>query len=870
MPPGRSSTETPLTRSRTSAESLSTRSTRSRLARRLERLLGLGRGELRLGLLLFAYLFLVIAACSMGGSMANSLFLSKFRAVQLPLADLASVAAVMALMAGYMRLARAVPLRNLLVGSLLGFAALNLLFWWLVSSAPTDGLMPVVFVWVGIAGALAPMQVWTLANHVLTLRQAKRLLPVIGSGSILGGICGGAVTKAVTRARGTETLLLVIAVVFVACAALMPFICRRPRTALGADAPRPTVPKKSALGVAASTVWHSPYLRLIAAIACLASFIASMTKWQFLAIAHASLPKTDEFTEFQGLFNMAMNAVALTVQLALAAPILRRVGIGGALSIVPAALAAGSAGLLVFGSLGAVVLLRGSDLVLRYSVDRSARELLFLPLARAEAAQVKSFTDTIVSRFGDALACGAILAFSGARWFSPSQLAWLTIALVAVWLTVARTIHHEYLGTLSDALRQNRVDVQGVTVLDRATTELLASNLGRRESKRVLSALSVVEASRAPGVLPKVEQLIAHSSAAVRARALAVLSVSRPGNPPAGIDALLFDPDLRVRSAALVYMSRAGLDPLARLQKAGDFEDLSVRSSLVVYLARPGPTQNLEACRELLDAMIRERGPEGRKARLEAARLLASLPNAFKEQFPPLLADEDGDVVRHAIRAVGRVRGSRFVPRLIEALADAELATDAAGALARFGHRIVPVLAASLADVSVDGRIRREIPKVLLRIASPSAEQALIDNLAALDPVVRFQVASSLNLLKRRHPEPPVDRAPLEKALVAEIADHYRPYLSSPRGAVQADASAPAAQPFECIFRLLQLLMPGRDISSVQVGVQSADAVVRDKALEFLDNILAPHLRAMLVPLIDSKVEAEERAAIAARVCANV
>jgi len=67
----------------------------------------------------------------------------------------------------------------------------------------------------------------------------------------------------------------------------------------------------------------------------------------------------------------------------------------------------------------------------------------------------------------------------------------------------------------------------------------------------------------------------------------------------------------------------------------------------------------------------------------------------------------------------------------------------------------------------------------------------------------------------------------------------------------------------------LQLLLPGRDINSAHVGIQSPDPVVPDKALEFLDAILAPHLRKLLVPLIDGKVEEEDRATIATRLCAS-
>jgi AAA family ATP:ADP antiporter len=71
------------------------------------------------------------------------------------------------------------------------------------------------------------------------------------------------------------------------------------------------------------------------------------------------------------------------------------------------------------------------------------------------------------------------------------------------------------------------------------------------------------------------------------------------------------------------------------------------------------------------------------------------------------------------------------------------------------------------------------------------------------------------------------------------------------------------AQEVERIFRLLGLLYPRHDLHSACVGVQSLDPVAHDNSLEFLDNILKPQLRSVLVPLLDSSVSASERVRLA-------
>ena len=72
-------------------------------------------------------------------------------------------------------------------------------------------------------------------------------------------------------------------------------------------------------------------------------------------------------------------------------------------------------------------------------------------------------------------------------------------------------------------------------------------------------------------------------------------------------------------------------------------------------------------------------------------------------------------------------------------------------------------------------------------------------------------------------------------------------------------------QELERIFRLLGLLHPHLDVHSAYLGLQSKSVSVHDNALEFLDNVLKPQLREMLVPLLDGKITVEERARAAAR-----
>src|SRR5229473_4935030 len=161
------------------------------------------------------------------GVVRDSLFLSRFQAAQLPYADIATALTVGVVIAVYMRVGRRSNLRNLLLGSLLLFASNCVLFWVLARFYPVSWLYPVIYVWVGIFGVLAPTQAWTLSNYVLTIREARRVFWLVAGGAIVGGIFAGLFSKVVAQAFGTESLLLGMAVFLSACLPLVAIIWRQ-------------------------------------------------------------------------------------------------------------------------------------------------------------------------------------------------------------------------------------------------------------------------------------------------------------------------------------------------------------------------------------------------------------------------------------------------------------------------------------------------------------------------------------------------------------------------------------------------------------------------------------------------------------------
>ncbi len=848
------------------------------MKRWIERALNVHPGDLGRGTLLCSSLFLVISAYKIGGVASAALFLSRFQAKQLAYADISSAVLVTLIVAGYVIVARRVHLRNLLVGSMLFFAATCAVFWVLAHRfSGLIWLFPAFYIWVKIFGVLAPTQIWTLANYVLTTREAKRVFGMVGGGGVAGWIFSGYFSKTMTKLLGTESLLVGMGLFILICAGLVVLIWRSGKEAVGggheiAEGTGEAGPRN--LHQSMRTVLASPYLRAIAAVICISSLVTTLTGWQFLAIAQQALVKKDAVAIFLGNFNFYAGIFSLLFQLLLTTRFLRRFGIGTALFVLPGTVFLGSAGLLAFGNLSAALTLKSCDQVLRYSLDKSTAELLYLPLPARVKIQVKWFIDTVVWRLGDGLSGLTVLLFATTLHWPARQVSWVALVLVSVWLVAVAVVRKEYVATLKESISQHRVDVEqtSTSVLDRSTAEVLATKLTASDPNEILYALSLFEVERQRAAHPVIRSLLSHPSAQVRQKAISILSESGDTTVRADIEPLLRDPDLNVRTEALLYLTHhAHVDPLELMQDEGDFADFSVSSAVVAFLARPGETQILEAAQQILTTMVGEPGEGRQRHRVEAARLLGELPDSFDPLLSTLLCDPDPVVAQQAIQSVGKLRKRRLVPELLDRLANHTLRPECAKALGEFGNTIVGALRDHLGDLSVAIEARREIPSILVKIGTPTAAEVLMANLLESDTALRFRIISSLNKLRRLHPEIEMDSQTLETVLAAEILGHYRSYqildkLGTPEGSQDPVARAlteSMQQELERIFRLLGLLYPHLDVHSAYLGLQSKNVSVHDNALEFLDNVLKSQLREMLVPLLDGKITVRERAHVA-------
>ncbi|HTG60194.1 MAG TPA: Npt1/Npt2 family nucleotide transporter [Terriglobia bacterium] len=857
----------------------------------LERVLNVRRGEFTPASLLFLYLFLALFCYIMGQSVGDAMFLSAFP-TYLPHVIISTALAVGIFTSIYIRLSRRVRLELLIIGSLLFFASSFTLFWWLAHLVG-KWAYPFIYIWVYMTGALAPAMGWTLANYALTTREARRVFGFIGAGASLGAPCAGFLTADLTRHAHMrpEALLLVIAAGLGLCGLSVRLLFRQAHRRLAgfsqAPGAEPDMPKN--LRQVWAYIRGSRYLLLITALIMIGCASTTIISYQFRLIAYSSFRGNKAaLATFFGRFNGYMGLASFILQMLLTGQLLRSLGIRVTLFVMPTVFLGGSVGVLLAPVLLSACILKGSQGLLRYSLDKSSTELLYLPVAPPKMkSQIKSFIDGFVWRMADGLAGVALFLFGNRMRLGPGRISLVNFAFLSGWIAIAYGVRREYLRVLRWAIERRTLDPERTAagVLDSTTTEVLAQALERGGEQQVLYGLSLFEVGREPAWHPALRGLLEHPSADVRQRALHLLADAGQRDVLPQVEKMLADESVEVRAEALQYVVvHTGRDPLDLLKTATDVPAHCLQSAVVIYLAGIQDPNYSAAAPLILQTMLSAAGPEGVDSRREAARALGTIPtpSELHPELFKLLRDQDAGVVEQALVSAGRIRGSEFLPLVVEKLAQPRLLGAARAALAQYGDQAVGTLQDRLNDPSVPIAVRKQIPGVLARIATRRCAAVLTDSIVQSDPELRYEVIKALNKLRTRDPVLLPSAIHIADMLDSELIGYYRSFQilaaldqqgdGLPRSPESETLVASAlrermGQEFERLFRLLGLLYPPRDIHNAYVGLLSERPQLRANSLEVLEHLLAPDLYRRLAAGVDPESTPAERLDFARRLC---
>jgi ATP:ADP antiporter, AAA family len=822
-------------------------------------------------LLMFATSFLAMTSYNAIKPLTRSQFISQLGSDNLPYVLLVAGFIIGILMTGYAWLMARLPRRWGLPIMQTGMGALLLVFWVLFQGKAA--WVSVAFYITGaILGVLLISQFWTLANLVYDPRQAKRLFGFIGGGAPLGGIAGNALAVAAPRLLGGATnLLLPAAALMFLCAFVVSVV-------IGRESVRPdsTLAGKEEKGVGLAEAFQllraSRHLQIIALVIAFASIGAAIIEQQLNMAAEASkgAGNTDSLTSFLATVGLWMSTIGFVIQVWLTSKIHRYLGIGFALMVLPVSLGTTGVIMLLNGALWAPALARILDQSLRYTVDKTTREILFLPLPGDIKLKAKSFVDVTVDRA--AKAGGALLLLVLVKpWgfnLTWQQLSIASLVMTLAWIFMAIRARRGYLQAFRNSLatRDMQASELRLNVADLTPVETLVEELAHPDPKRVVYAIDVLESIDKRNLVTPL--LLYHESPVVRRRALAALGAVRSDIAAQWVPhirRMLSDADPGVRRSAIAALSSIAQEDAASLARPLlNDADPRIRATAAVALAGSTAPQDLdEAERRLLD-LTSDTREETKAIRRDVAIAIRQISDPrFRRLLIPLLYDPAPEVADEAMESVQLAGASdfMFVPVLVSLLRNRRLKGRARVTLASYGEPVVDTLAFFLRDADEDLWVRRHIPGTLAEIPGQKTVDVLAGALEEHDGFIRYKAITALERLRREHPELKLQSEPIEKFAVKE-ARRFFTFLSLHNnlfGTGKLNADSLLAQALQeqmtrlrnRIFKLLTLLYPPADVDAARYTLDHGDARARSSASEYLDNILSTPLRKQVLPVLE-------------------
>jgi ATP:ADP antiporter, AAA family len=427
------------------------------------------RGEYLSAALLSASLFLILAGYYLLKTVREALILAEGGAEVKSYAAAAQSLALILILPAFSWVANRMRGIRLVTGVYL-FFALNLVALYALRRAGVS-LAVEYYLWLGIFSVISLALFWSYSNDLFTEAQGARLFPYIGVGASVGGFAGARLAKHLSTTLDAHTTMLVGAALITAAAGMLALAGHFAVPPVARVKDDTTLDPDGGFSLIAS----SRYLILIALMVVLTNIVNStgeyiVGKTVVAASKMQPLAMQKQFISgFYADYYMAVGLAGIAIQALAVAPVFRKLGVGGALMILPAVALGGYCAVASLPLMWVIQAAKVTENSIDYSLNNTAKHALFLRTSEAVKYKAKTTIDSFFFRFGDVLQAGVVLV--GSRFaFSVADYARMNIAVSLVWLCVAGAAAWEY-------RRQPAPAVAGAPVhtIRRALTEARAA-----------------------------------------------------------------------------------------------------------------------------------------------------------------------------------------------------------------------------------------------------------------------------------------------------------------------------------------------------------------------------------------------------------
>jgi len=852
------------------------------------RVFDIRRGELKRVLLMQITIFLLISTLLIIKPTINSLFLSVVGIKKLPLAFILVAVIAGIITSFYSKLLNRITLNKIIQFTLLFSVIVITLFSILLKLNLIDKwVLYVFYAWAAVFAVLATSQFWILANIIFNAREAKRLFSLIGGAAIGGGIFGGYLTSLLAPIIGTENLLFVAVLFLIVCIPLTRAIWNS-NEALS----KSVFKRKQRMGKISERpyrlILNSKHLKYLALITAISVLVAKLVDYQFSAISSQRITNEDDLTAFFGFWFSTINIISLLIQLFLTRKVVGVYGVGISLFFLPAGILIGAMAIVVSPGLWSAIFIKASDGSLKQSVNKSAIELLALPIPSETKKQAKTFIDVFVDSFATGMSGILLITFINGLHLDVRYVSILIILLIAVWLYFVIKVRAEYISLFKKKLNLNKtpLKVKGA-LLDLNNDSVyggLKKVLENGSESQIIYVLKNTADFEHEKLLVSIKKLLTHTSTAVVLEAIRKLRSYKSENLSPEVLHFVESINQDIKVAAIEYLiEHAEVDRIETIKKYLFSNDDSI--SYAALLAYANETKDNPDLRErvgfsqIIETKLEElKSSElNEKTKLLKCTLLKVIGTTNLHEFyyciSESLKDKDPLIVKTAVYSAGLTLDIKFLDELLEFLAIDDMKESAVHAISQFGFKIISYLRVEASATKNRIEIVRGIPQILEAIGTQYGVDFLFELLDYNDNVVRNQSIEALAKLKTRFPH----LIFYNKAIIHNIFDEANLFMNtlSALYVQQESISQPSNitdeaiearkslikilerrldNNLEHIFKFLGLKYPPEDIHTIYSEIKSDKAEMRINAIEFLDNLLDTNLKKIIIPILETSI----------------
>jgi len=629
---------------------------------------------------LMAVLFLCIqAGQGIGENAAFALFLSRVDVERLPymymgLGGVVFIAAL-AYSAGLTRFQNSSVVMSLLAGAVFLF-----LVEWLVIVLIGNSLSyPVLWLTTYGMSVILGTVLWTVAGEVCDARQAKRLFPLFTSMGILGSVLGNSLTGFIAKLAGTESLIVLYALLLAAGFFLSRVIAGAYFKLESAVNVRFSLLDDIRAGY--GLVRESQLFRLVAISSILYSLLFFTVDFPFSEIVSNRFSNDAAgLAGFKGTFTSITTVATFLVSLLLANRVYARLGIVNSILIMPLTYVIGFVVFFVSFTFEMAVGARFLQLVVLGGLMGTAWNALFNVAPPERRGQILAFNNGVPAQIGVVLS--GLMIILSRQVFRTQDILLLGafFALISVYLTVK--MKPAYGDALLSALRAGRVEVfsdedeafSGYKD-DPAALQVILKALHDPKAYTRRLAAEMLAKMRSKLAIPDLVERLSDDDATVRAsatQALADLGAKESfGQIILGLD----DPEDIVRERTLASLPKlevASSPELIRiLEHLLEDPNNKIRARAAVVLIQLGESRSAQT---LVATLLKDGDVNKRRVALDA---IGDIAGSAKEKIPfkvDLILDSLSDpapvVRREAVQVISLLDGDAVIDSIARCLSD--------------------------------------------------------------------------------------------------------------------------------------------------------------------------------------------------------